>query len=98
MESLKNYKMPIITIIVVVCVLLFFVAFGETLYLLSSNPDGLEKTLLDAGTGEPESAIAPLLGFLENDFVIAIIGIILIVMISIAIFYLVAFLKNKRNQ
>ncbi len=97
MESLKQYKMPIITIFVVTCVLLVFVALGMFGIIMSSDPDGLERTLIDWGVEEPEHIITPLLGFLENEFLIAIIGILFIVGISLGTFYLIRFAKKKKD-
>jgi len=96
MESLKNYKIPLLTIFVVACVLLLFVTFGLYGIIISSDPDGLGRTLADANVEEPDPILA-LLGFLENDFVIAIIGILLIVGLSIGTFYLIGLVKNKKK-
>ena len=80
----------------VTCVLLLFVTFGLYGIIISADPDGLGRTLADSGIEEPDPILA-LLSFLENDFVIAIIGILLIVGLSVGTFYLIGFIKNKKQ-
>ena len=80
----------------VTCVLLLFVTFGLYGIIISGDPDGLGRTLADYGLEEPDPFLA-LLSFLENDFVIAIIGMLLIVGLSVGTFYLIGSIKNKRK-
>jgi len=82
---------------VVTCVLLLFVTFGFYGIIISGDPDGLGRTLADSGVQEPDPIMA-LLSFLQNDFIIAIIGILLIVGLSVGTFYLIGYVKNKKRK
>lgn len=80
---------------------MLLLAVGFTLGILSDDPDGLERALIDA-RGEDwvdslQSPWAPILGGIESDFISGIVGILLSVALMIAIFYLIAYAK-KRND
>ncbi|MFX1274166.1 MAG: hypothetical protein ACFFBP_00790 [Promethearchaeota archaeon] len=96
MSYLKRYKIPLITIFVVTFGLILMMTFGYAIGILSGAPDGLERVMNDIGAEEPVSPFAPLLGFIENDYVIAILGISLIISITVVSFYLIGFIKKKR--
>ena len=100
MASLKQYKTPLITIIVVSCVLLVMIAVGFTIGILSGDPDGLERVLIDAhGEEWVESLpvyLQPILGWLTNDYVRAIIGISLTVIFIIGTFYAITYIKKTK--
>ena len=101
MSSIEKYKWPIITIVVIISVLMVMIAVGFTLGMLSEDPDGLERSLIDV-QGEDwleglPSIWEPVLGWIGNDYIIGIIGILLTFFLMVAIFYLVVSLK-KRTQ
>ena len=47
MVEWERYKWPIITIVVIIGVLMLMIAIGFTLGILSEDPDGLERALID---------------------------------------------------
>ena len=100
MASLKEYKVPLITIFVVVSVLLVMIAVGFTIGILSEDPDGLERMLIDANGEEWLESLPvylqPILGWLSDDYVIAIIGISLTVIFIVGTFYLIAYVKKTK--
>lgn len=96
LETIKRYKTPIITIIIVTAILLLMLSIGFTIGILSENPDGLEKTLEDLGVEEPEPFFEALLGWINNEHVRAIVGIILIVSITSGVYYILVYVKKKR--
>ena len=96
MLSLKESKKPIITILVVIVGLLVIMAVGFTIGILSTDPDGLERVLLDAGVEEPEAFFTPLLAWIENDFIIAILGIGMTAVIITATYYTLGYIKKWR--
>ena len=74
---------------------------GFTIGILSEDPDGLERALIDA-KGETwleslPSPWIPVLGWIESDYLAGLIGIFLSVVFMIAIFSLIAYVKKKDN-
>ena len=101
MVDLDKYKWPILTIIIITVVLMIMIAVGFTIGILSEDPDGLERVLIDA-RGETwlenlPSPWEPILGWIESDYISGIVGVILSVVIIVAVFYLIVYLK-KRNE
>jgi len=101
MTELKTYKWPILTIVIITVVLMVMLTVGFAIGILSEDPDGLERALIDA-KGETwleslPSPWMPILGGIESDYMAGIIGILLSVVLMIAIFYLIAYIK-KRND
>ena len=96
MLSLKESKKSIITIFVVIVGLLVIMAVGFTVGILSSDPDGLERVLIDAGVEEPAEIFTPLLAWIENDFIIAILGIGMTAAIITATYYTLGYIKKRR--
>jgi len=100
MLSLKEHKKPIISIFFIAGVLIVMIAVGFTIGILSSDPDGLERMLIDAnGESWLESLpvfLQPIFGWLENEYIVGILGMALTVTIIIGSFYSVGYIKKKR--
>lgn len=99
MVDLKKYKWPFITIVVVVAVLFIIITVGYNLGILSEDPDGLERSIIDA-TGEEyleglPSVWNPFLSWIENEYVAGIIGIVLTFSILIGALYLIVYVKKR---
>jgi len=99
--SLNRYKRPITSIFVVTGVLLLMLAVGFTIGILSDAPDGLERVLIDQN-GEVwleslKSPWIPILSWITNDYIAAIIGILLSIGVISSTFYLIIRYK-KRNS
>ena len=106
MADFKKYKWPIITIVVIVGVLMVMLTIGFTLGILSEDPDGLEKSVIDAKGGGEEgeawieelpSPWEPILGGIENDYIAGIIGLTLSVALMMVVFYGIIKLKQKNK-
>lgn len=101
MLSLIEYKKPIITIFIIAGTLIVMIAVGFTIGILSSDPDGLERMLIDAnGEAWLESLpvfFQPILGWLENDYIVGILGMALTVTIIVGTFYSLEYIKKKRS-
>ena len=101
MVELEKYKGPLITIAVIIVVLMIMIAIGFTLGILSEDPDGLERVLINA-RGEEwvenlPSPWEPILGWIDNDYVAGLVGIALSIIIMMAIFYVIIILKKKKQ-
>ena len=80
---------------------MLLLAVGFTLGILSDDPDGLERSLIDA-RGEDwfeglKSPWDPIFGGIENEFIAGVVGILLSVILMIFIFYLIAYVKKKKE-
>jgi len=98
----KQYKRHILIIAVVIIVLIVMIAIGFPLGILSQNPDGLERVLIDYN-GESWlenlfSPLTPFLAWIENEYLAGTIGIILTTVAIVAVFYFIAFLKRRRRE
>jgi len=101
MEDLKKFKKPIIIIAVVILVLMLMIAIGFTLGILSDDPDGLERLLIDY-KGESwfenlPSAWNPILRGIESEYLAGIIGIVITVLFMMAVFYFFVYLGKKKK-
>ena len=105
MVEVKDYKKPIIYISIIIATLLFLMSIGFVMGFLSEDPDGLERSLIDAngggGTGEAwveglPSPWAPILGWIDNDYIAGLIGIALSVILMMSVFYLIIFIHKNR--
>lgn len=101
MVKFEEIKWPILTILIIVAVLMVLLAVGFTIGILSDDPDGLERALIDT-RGEDwvedlQSPWDPILGGIENDFIAGIVGILLSVALMIAIFYLIVYVKKRKD-
>ncbi|MFX1502683.1 MAG: energy-coupling factor ABC transporter permease, partial [Promethearchaeota archaeon] len=98
--NISKYKRPIISILTIIGTLILSISVGFTIGFLSNAPDGLERVLIDQNGEEwvknLMSPWVPLLSWISNDYVAAIIGIILSIVIMISVFYLIVKYK-KRN-
>ena len=99
--NLNRYKRPITSIFIVTGVLLLMLAVGFTIGILSDAPDGLERVLIDQN-GEVwleslKSPWIPILSWITNDYIAAIIGILLSIGVISSTFYLIIRYK-KRNS
>ncbi len=101
MLSLKENRKPIFSIFIIVGVLMVMIAIGFTIGILSSDPDGLERMLIDAnGEAWLENLpvfIQPIFGWLENEYIIGILGMTLTVTIIVGSFYTIGYIKKKKG-
>lgn len=101
MVDLDNYKWPILTIVIITVVLMIMIAVGFTIGILSEDPDGLERVLIDARSEKWVEGLAspwePILGWIESDYIAGIIGIILSVVLIMSAFYLIIYLKKTQH-
>ncbi|MFX0056896.1 MAG: hypothetical protein ACFE85_08710 [Candidatus Hodarchaeota archaeon] len=100
MFNIKKYRRPILSIVVVVIVLMIMIAVGFTIGILSENPDGLERVLID-NNGESwlenlSSPWIPLLSWIKSDYLAGIIGIVISAGLIFSVFYLIKY-KKKEN-
>jgi len=102
MADFEKYKWPILTIVIIIGVLMVMIAVGFTIGILSEDPDGLERVLIDArGEEWLESLPAfwdPILGGIESDYIAGIIGVLLSVVLMVFIFYLIAYIKKQTSS
>lgn len=98
MVEWKKYKWPIISIVIIMGVLAIMILIGFDLGILSDNPDGLERVLEDWGNQTGSEFWTPLLSFIQNEGIAAIVGILLSVVIIGGVFYLIIRTKNKRKE
>lgn len=100
MLSLKEHKKPLISIFVVAGALIVVIAVGFTIGFLSTNPDGLERMLIDANGEEWLESLPvflqPIFGWLENEYIVGILGMALTVTIIVGTFYTIGYIKKKR--
>ncbi|MHA1292990.1 MAG: hypothetical protein ACTSQJ_10010 [Promethearchaeota archaeon] len=101
MVNFEKYKVPILVICIITGVLMLMLTIGFAIGILSDNPDGLERAIIDSKgedwLEELPSAVEPPLGGIENDYIAGIIGIILSVAIIIAVFYLIVYINKKKS-
>jgi cobalt/nickel transport system permease protein len=97
--NISKYKRPLTSILAVTMILIAMIAVGFTIGILSGNPDGLERVLIDQnGESWLENLISPwkpLLSWITNDYGAAILGIVITVLIMISIFYFIIRYKKK---
>lgn len=100
MGVIKRNKWPLIIILIISTSLMFVIAIGFTIGFLSENPDGLERVLIDyygkdwlEGLSSPW---IPFLSWLNNDYIIGIVGIVLSIAVIMGAFYLIAHFKKRK--
>ena len=102
MVEWERYKWSIISIIVIIAVLMLMIAIGFTLGILSEDPDGLERALIDIRGEEWLEGLAspwePILGWIDNDYIAGIIGILLTIALIIAVFSLISHISKKKKS
>ena len=96
MGAINEKGKPIIVIVVVTTVLILMIAFGITIGIVSADPDRLERMIEDAGVEEPAGFFEPLLAWIQNEYIVAIVGILLIIGITLTTFYLIGFIKKQK--
>ena len=99
MVEFEKYKWPILTIVIIIVVLMVMIAIGFTIGILSDDPDGLERVLINS-KGEEwvenlPSPWEPILGWIESDYIAGIVGILLSIVLMCAVFYIIIYLKKK---
>lgn len=101
MVEFDKYKWPIFTIIIIVVGLMIMITVGFTIGILSEDPDGLERVLIDARSEKWVEGLAspwePILGWIESDYIAGIIGIILSIVLIMSAFYLIIYLKKTQH-
>jgi len=101
MVELEKYKWPIIELAIVIGVLMVMIAIGFAIGILSTDPDGLERAVIDA-KGEEwleglPSVWTPVLRWIENEYIAGIIGTLLSVVLMMVVFWLILRLKKGEN-
>lgn len=99
MVEFENYKWPILTVVIIIVVLMVMIAVGFTIGILSEDPDGLERVLINS-RGEEwvenlPSPWEPILGWIDNDYIAGVVGILLSIILMCAVFYVIIYLKKK---
>ena len=81
---------------------MIMIAVGFSLGILSEDPDGLERALIDARSEEwlegLPSVWDPILGWIESDYIAGLVGIALSVSLMVAIFYAIVKVKQKSKS
>lgn len=102
MVDLEKYRRPLLSILIIFVVLAVMITIGFTIGVLSNDPDGLERSLIDARGGEWIEGLSspwePIFGWIDNDYIVALIGISLTVLFIVAIFALIAFLAKQKRK
>jgi hypothetical protein len=99
--NFKKHRGIFLTLILVVVILLVMIAIGYPLGILSESPDGLERVLIDHN-GEPwlENLVSPwipLLSWIENNYIAAIVGVCLSAIVIFAFFKIVSHYKKRQK-
>ncbi|MFX0140768.1 MAG: hypothetical protein ACFFDN_44430 [Candidatus Hodarchaeota archaeon] len=102
MSGIEEYKWPILTIVIIVVALMVMIAIGFTIGILSEDPDGLERAVIDARGEEWFEGLSspwePILAWIGNDYIIGVVGILLTLFLIIAVFEMVIYLKKKKQE
>jgi len=98
--NFRSHRKIFASLLLVLVILLVMIAIGYPLGILSEDPDGLERVIIDSN-GESwlenlASPWIPFLSWIENNYIAAIIGISLSVVIIFAVFKLISY--RKKNQ
>jgi len=101
MVNISKYKWPLITLVIIIAVLMTMIAIGFTIGILSENPDGLERVLID-NNGESwlenlPSPWIPFLSWIQNEYLAGIIGIVISAVLILSVFYIIKY-KRKTIQ
>lgn len=98
--KVSKYKRPLISILAVIGTLILMIAVGFTIGILSTDPDGLERVLIDQnGESWLESLTSPWIPLFSwmNDYGAAILGVIFSILVISLAFYLII-RKKKRSR
>ncbi|MFX1479101.1 MAG: energy-coupling factor ABC transporter permease [Promethearchaeota archaeon] len=99
--NIERYKRPISSVIIIIGVLMFMIAVGFTIGILSKSPDGLERVLIDYDEnllGNLQSSWMPLFSWVKDDYSAGILGTVISVVILSSIFYIVIRHKGKNQD
>jgi hypothetical protein len=85
--------------LLILVILLVMIFIGYPLGILTEDPDGLERVLIDQN-GESwleglTSVWIPFLSWIENNYIAAIIGVLLSVIIIFSVFKLISYKKGR---
>lgn len=101
MNNIRKYKIPIILTCLTIGILMLMISIGFTIGFLSSNPDGLERVLIDQYGEEWLENLAspwiPILNWISNDYFAGFLGIILTLGFIMTIFYFIKHTKKKEE-
>lgn len=102
MSIVNKYKWPIISVFVIVAVLMIMITVGFAIGILSEDPDGLERVLIDEN-GEAwleslKSPWKPILSWITNDYGAGIIGLLISITVIILVFYLIIHYKKRTSS
>jgi cobalt/nickel transport system permease protein len=99
--NISKYKKPFTSVLAVIGALLFMIAVGFTIGILSDAPDGLERVLIDQnGESWLENLVSPwipLLSWVTSEYGAAVLGIILTALIMSSTFYFIIRYKRKNS-
>jgi hypothetical protein len=98
--NLKKHRV-LTSLLLIIVILLVMIAIGYPLGILSEDPDGIERVLIDHN-GESwlenlASFWVPFLSWIENNYIAAIVGVLLSTAIIFALFKVVSYRKNSRE-
>ena len=98
----EKYKKPLLYSLIIIVVLIVVIAIGFPLGFLSTDPDGLERTVIDAKGEEWLENLGafwyPILSWIENEYVAGILGILITLGIAIGLFNLLKFVRDKKAK
>ncbi|MFX1411578.1 MAG: energy-coupling factor ABC transporter permease [Promethearchaeota archaeon] len=100
--NFEKYKRPIISLSVIIIALMLMISVGFTIGILSEDPDGLERVIIDYN-GESwlenlASPWVPILSWITSDYGAAIIGILISITVMVIVFYLIIYYKKRINK
>ncbi|MFX1587920.1 MAG: hypothetical protein ACFFC1_07180 [Promethearchaeota archaeon] len=99
MVNINKYKWPLITVVIIVAVLMLMIAIGFTIGILSENPDGLERVLIDNNSESwlenLPSPWIPFLSWIQSEYLAGIIGIVVSVGLILFVFYIIKYKKKE---
>ncbi len=99
--NIKKYKRPIHSVFAVIGILMLMISVGFTIGILSEDPDGLERVLIDQNDESWLEGLTspwiPILSWIKSDYGAGIIGILISIVLMISVFYLIIQLKKKNH-
>jgi hypothetical protein len=82
--------------------LTIMITVGFAIGILSEDPDGLERALIDSRSEEWLEGLSspwqPILGWINNDYIAGILGIVLSVVLMSIIFYVIIYMKKEQSN
>ena len=102
MADLTKYKGPLLSVLIIFIALAVMITIGFMIGVLSGDPDGLERSLIDARGEDWVEGLAspwePIFGWIGNDYIVALLGISITVLLIIVFFELIAYNTKKKRQ